>query len=169
MSSTAASSASTIMAGYLDRVYDQNMKESEAAYAAHLKASKELHQAQVAMMLSQRAASALRSELTMQTQLRPLRLRLWTGSARRPMRPLRTLTRVLESRAIAMAVRLLTSTPRPPRSTSRKTHTAAKRPATIRSRRTMFRRNHAHRPCTTSTRPRGTAASQASQSTAQMR
>ena len=63
MSSTAASSASTIMAGYLDRVYDQNMKESEAAYAAHLKASKELHQATVAMMRSRHAASALRAEL----------------------------------------------------------------------------------------------------------
>ena len=63
MSSTAASSASTIMAGYIDRVYDQNMKESEAAYAAHLKASKELHQATVAMMRSRHAASALRAEL----------------------------------------------------------------------------------------------------------
>ncbi len=31
---------------YLDRVYDANMKESEAAYAAHLKASNELHQAE---------------------------------------------------------------------------------------------------------------------------
>ena len=51
------------MAGYLDRVYDQNMKESEAAYAAHLKASKELHQATVAMMRSRHAASALRAEL----------------------------------------------------------------------------------------------------------
>ena len=63
MSTTAASSASTIMAGYIDRVYDQNMKESEAAYAAHLKASKELHQATVAMMRSRHAASALRAEL----------------------------------------------------------------------------------------------------------
>ena len=51
------------MAGYIDRVYDQNMKESEAAYAAHLKASKELHQATVAMMRSRHAASALRAEL----------------------------------------------------------------------------------------------------------
>ena len=61
---SAASAASTVDFGdYLDRVYDQNMKESEAAYAAHLKASKELHQAEVAMMRSKRAVRALDAEL----------------------------------------------------------------------------------------------------------
>jgi len=55
----ASSAASNVDFGdYLDRVYDQNMKESEAAYAAHLKAAKELHQAQVAMMRSKRAVRA---------------------------------------------------------------------------------------------------------------
>ena len=39
----AASAASNVdFSDYLDRVYDQNMKESEAAYAAHLKAAKDL-------------------------------------------------------------------------------------------------------------------------------
>jgi hypothetical protein len=60
MSSSKRPTAST---DYLDRVYDQNMKESEAAYAAHLKAAKELHQAQVAMMRSKRAVRALNDEL----------------------------------------------------------------------------------------------------------
>ena len=59
-----ASAASNVeFGGYLDRVYDQNMKESEAAYAAHLKAAKELHQAQIAMMRSKRAVRALNDEL----------------------------------------------------------------------------------------------------------
>ena len=61
-----ASAASNVDFGdYLDRVYDQNimMKESDAAYAAHLKAAKELHQAQVAMMRSKRAVRALNDEL----------------------------------------------------------------------------------------------------------
>lgn len=58
------STASSASCGdYLDRVYDQNMKESEAAYAAHLKAAKELHLAQVAMMRSKRAVRALNDEL----------------------------------------------------------------------------------------------------------
>jgi hypothetical protein len=61
---SAASAASTVDFGdYLDRVYDQNMKESEAAYAAHLKASNELHQAEVAMMRSKRTVRALDAEL----------------------------------------------------------------------------------------------------------
>ena len=60
---SAASAASTVsqldpttveFGGYLDRVYDQNMMESAAAYAAHLKASEELHQAQVAMAVQAR-------------------------------------------------------------------------------------------------------------------
>jgi hypothetical protein len=59
--SSAASNAD--FGDYLDRVYDQNMKESEAAYAAHLKAAKELHQAEVAMMRSKRAVRALNDEL----------------------------------------------------------------------------------------------------------
>ena len=63
-SSNRPSTASNVdFSDYLDRVYDQNMKESEAAYAAHLKASKELHQATVAMMRSRHAASALRADL----------------------------------------------------------------------------------------------------------
>ena len=49
---------------YLDRVYDANMKESEAAYAAHLKASNELHLAEIAMMRSKRAVRALSAELS---------------------------------------------------------------------------------------------------------
>jgi hypothetical protein len=57
-SSNHPSTASSALGDYLDRVYDQNMKESEAAYAAHLKAAKELHQAQVAMMRSKRAVRA---------------------------------------------------------------------------------------------------------------
>jgi len=52
---------------YLDRVYEQNVKESEAAYAAHLKAAKELHQAEVAMMRSKRAVRALNDELAKAT------------------------------------------------------------------------------------------------------
>ena len=59
--SSAASNAD--FGDYLDRVYDQNMKESEAAYAAHLKASNELHQAEVAMMRSKRTVRALDAEL----------------------------------------------------------------------------------------------------------
>ena len=63
-SSNRPSAASNVDFGdYLDRVYDQNMKESEAAYAAHLKAAKELHQAQIAMMRSKRAVRALNDEL----------------------------------------------------------------------------------------------------------
>ena len=63
-SSNRPSAASNVdFSDYLDRVYDQNMKESEAAYAAHLKAAKELHQAQIAMMRSKRAVRALNDEL----------------------------------------------------------------------------------------------------------
>jgi hypothetical protein len=67
-----ASAASTVtgtidFGGYLDDVYDANMKESEAAYAAHLKAAMELHQAQVAMMRSKRAVRALNDELAKAT------------------------------------------------------------------------------------------------------
>ena len=63
-SSNRPSTASNVDFGdYLDRVYDQNMKESDAAYAAHLKAAKELHQAQIAMMRSKRAVRALNDEL----------------------------------------------------------------------------------------------------------
>jgi hypothetical protein len=63
-----SSAASNVDFGdYLDRVYDQNMKESEAAYAAHLKAAKELHQAEVAMMRSKRAVRALNDELAKAT------------------------------------------------------------------------------------------------------
>ena len=43
---------------------EMNMMESNAAYAAHVKASEELHQAQVAMMLSKCAICALNDELT---------------------------------------------------------------------------------------------------------
>ena len=63
-SSNRPSTASNVDFGdYLDRVYDQNMRESDAAYAAHLKAAKELHQAQIAMMRSKRAVRALNDEL----------------------------------------------------------------------------------------------------------
>jgi hypothetical protein len=31
--------------GYLDRLYDSNMKEAEQAYAANLRVTEELHQA----------------------------------------------------------------------------------------------------------------------------
>ena len=74
---SAASAASTTVShlypstvefgGYLDRVYDQNMLESAAAHAAHVKASDELHQAQVAMMRSKRAIRALNDELARAT------------------------------------------------------------------------------------------------------
>ena len=39
------------------------MEESEAAYAAHVKASNELHEAEMAMMRSKRAVRALNTEL----------------------------------------------------------------------------------------------------------
>ncbi len=42
---------------YLDRMYDDNMREFYAAYAAHIKASKELHRAEIVMMRSKRAWS----------------------------------------------------------------------------------------------------------------
>ena len=48
---------------YLDRVYVSHMEESEAAYAAHVKASNELHEAEMAMMRSKRAVRALNDEL----------------------------------------------------------------------------------------------------------
>ena len=48
---------------YLDRVYVSHMEESEAAYAAHVKASNELHEAEMAMMRSKRAVRALNTEL----------------------------------------------------------------------------------------------------------
>jgi hypothetical protein len=52
---------------YLDRVYVSNMEESEAAYAAHIKASNELHEAEIAMMRSKRAVRALNAELNKAT------------------------------------------------------------------------------------------------------
>ena len=54
---------------YLDRVYDANMKESEAAYAAHLKASNEWPHASAATT----AATRLRSYNSVHAppQLRP--------------------------------------------------------------------------------------------------
>eukprot|EP00291_Cryptomonas_curvata_P029600 CAMPEP_0172207764 /NCGR_PEP_ID=MMETSP1050-20130122/34037_1 /TAXON_ID=233186 /ORGANISM="Cryptomonas curvata, Strain CCAP979/52" /LENGTH=227 /DNA_ID=CAMNT_0012887159 /DNA_START=486 /DNA_END=1165 /DNA_ORIENTATION=+ len=62
-SACSASIASTVaFGGYLDRVYEQNMKEAEQAYAAHLQAAKELHQAQVHMMRSKRAIRALNDD-----------------------------------------------------------------------------------------------------------
>jgi hypothetical protein len=40
---------------YLDHLYDANMKEAEQGYEAHLQTTKDLHQAQMQMMLSTRA------------------------------------------------------------------------------------------------------------------
>lgn len=65
---SSASSASTVaFGGYLDRVYDENMKEAEVAYAAHLQAAKELHQAQMDMMRSKRAIRTLNDQLSKAT------------------------------------------------------------------------------------------------------
>ncbi len=61
-----ASAAPTVeFGGYLDRVYDANMKEAEQAYAAHtdLQATKALHQAEIQMMRSKRMIRMLNDEL----------------------------------------------------------------------------------------------------------
>ncbi len=68
MSSRATSTASTVALGdHLDRVYVTNMQEAEQAYAAHLQAAKELHQAQMHMMRSKRAIQTLNDELSKAT------------------------------------------------------------------------------------------------------
>jgi hypothetical protein len=60
MSSSRAASLASIAStvkfdGYFDRLYDSNMKEAEQAYAAHLRDTEELHQAQMTMMRRKRA------------------------------------------------------------------------------------------------------------------
>ena len=69
MSSSRAASLASIAStvkfdGYLDRLYDSNMKEAEQAYAAHLRATEELHQAQMNMMRRKRAIRTLNDELS---------------------------------------------------------------------------------------------------------
>jgi hypothetical protein len=60
-----ASIASTVIFdGYLDRLYDANIKEAGQAYAAHHQATKEPHQAQMQMMLSKSAIQTLNDELS---------------------------------------------------------------------------------------------------------
>ena len=64
---SAATKSVVEFGGYLDRIFDDNMKESEAAYAAHVKASNELHLAEMAMMRSKRAVRTLNAELNKAT------------------------------------------------------------------------------------------------------
>ena len=67
---SAASAATTSVVefgGYLDRIFDDNIRDSNAAYAAHIKASNELHRAEIAMMRSKRAVRALNAELNKAT------------------------------------------------------------------------------------------------------
>ena len=69
MSSSRAASLASIAStvkfdGYLDRLYDSNMKEAEQAYAAHIRATEELHQAQMNMMRRKRAIRTLNDELS---------------------------------------------------------------------------------------------------------
>ena len=69
MSSSRAASLASIAStvkfdGYLDRLYDSNMKEAEQAYAAHIRATEELHQAQMNMMRRKRAIWTLNDELS---------------------------------------------------------------------------------------------------------
>ena len=69
MSSSRAASLASIAStvkfdGYLDRLYDSNMKETEQAYAAHIRATQELHQAQMNMMRRKRAIRTLNDELS---------------------------------------------------------------------------------------------------------
>jgi hypothetical protein len=60
-----ASIASTVkFDGYLDRLYDSNMKEAEQAYAAHLWATEELHPAQMNMMRRKLAILTLNDDLS---------------------------------------------------------------------------------------------------------
>jgi len=64
-----ASTASTTASfdGYIDRIYEQNRKEAELAYANHMIAAKELHEAQMRMMTAKRAIRALNDELSQAT------------------------------------------------------------------------------------------------------
>lgn len=69
MSSSRAASLASIAStvkfdGYLDRLYDSNMKEAEQAYAVHLRATEELHQEQMNMMRRKRAIRTLNDELS---------------------------------------------------------------------------------------------------------
>ena len=69
MSSSRAASLASIaftvkVDGYLDRLYDSNMKEAEQAYVAHLRATEELHQAQMNMMRRKQAIRTLNDELS---------------------------------------------------------------------------------------------------------
>ena len=67
---SAASAATTSVVefgGYLDRIFDDNIRDSNAAYAAHIKASNELHLAEIAMMRSKRAVRTLNAELNKAT------------------------------------------------------------------------------------------------------
>ncbi len=72
---SAASAATTVdpsvveFGGYIDRMFDDNIRDSYAAYAAHIKASNELHLAEIAMMRSkpERAVRALNAELNKAT------------------------------------------------------------------------------------------------------
>ena len=72
MSSSRAASLASIAStvkfdGYLDRLYDSNMKEAEQAYAAHLRATQELHQAQMNMMRRKRVIRTLNDDLSKAT------------------------------------------------------------------------------------------------------
>ena len=66
--STASNASTTVELGsYLDRVYEQNRKEAEEAYANHMIASRELHDAEMRMMTAKRAIRSLNDELTKAT------------------------------------------------------------------------------------------------------
>ena len=64
---SAATTSVVEFGGYLDRIFDDNIRDSNAAYAAHIKASNELHLAEIAMMRSKRAVRTLNAELNKAT------------------------------------------------------------------------------------------------------
>ena len=66
-STASTASTTTSFDGYIDRIYEQNRKEAELAYANHMIAAKELHEAQMRMMTAKRAIRALNDELSQAT------------------------------------------------------------------------------------------------------
>jgi hypothetical protein len=60
---TASIASTASLAGYLDRVYDQNRKKAELAYANHMIAAKELQDALTRMMSAKKAIRGLNDEL----------------------------------------------------------------------------------------------------------
>jgi hypothetical protein len=64
---SAATTSVVEFGSYLDRIFDDNIRDSNAAYAAHIKASNELHLAEIAMMRSKRAVRTLNAELNKAT------------------------------------------------------------------------------------------------------